>query len=247
MPYDVGTGFLQIVPSFAGMVDSIEAEMEKDGEIAGETFKEAFENAARDLSISVGVDDSEAMAKLAELKAEEDTLDDKTLRINVEDDGSAEVAAAGLADLVAEDEALGGSLDDVDPKILHHVDTIDALASGAERAGTDYNSLTTALQRGNLDLDDVYDFAENAGISLDDFAASLANVSSMGSKMRPFWDELQSGAVDWEAFIPSLTLRFPRISGHLTSRPLGRLEGCPIWELRGGNSRSSSRQRPLIA
>ena len=42
-------------------------------------------------------------------------------------------------------------------------------------------------------------------------------------------------------------MRFPGISGHLTSRPLGRLEGCPIWELQGGSSRWSSRQRPLIA
>ena len=44
----------------------------------------------------------------------------------------------------------------------------------------------------------------------------------------------------------NLELRFPRISGHPTSRPQGQLEGCPIWERRGGSSRWNSRQRPRI-
>ena len=56
MAFEAGTAFLQVVPSFAGVVDAIVEEFSKDGDIAGQAFKDSFEASVRGATANVKVD-----------------------------------------------------------------------------------------------------------------------------------------------------------------------------------------------
>ena len=101
MSYEAGTAFLQVVPSFAGVVDGIAEEFTKDGEVAGQAFKDSFETAVRNMNGSVNLDTRTADERLAELDAEIKSLRE-SVGVSISDDEAlAKVAflKAALADL----------------------------------------------------------------------------------------------------------------------------------------------------
>lgn len=94
MAYNAGTAFLQIVPSFAGVVTAIDAEAAEWGEEAGATFKAAFESQVQDLNISINARGAAAVeAELGALTVDRDVQIKPTI-------GGA-ASAAYLAELAA--------------------------------------------------------------------------------------------------------------------------------------------------
>jgi hypothetical protein len=70
MAYEAGTAFLQIVPSFQGVVTAIAEQATEWGEIAGQTFKTAFEAQVQNLNIGANLDVAKLEAELAALKSQ---------------------------------------------------------------------------------------------------------------------------------------------------------------------------------
>lgn len=90
MSYEVGTAFLQIAPSFSGVVEAISAEAAKWGESAGSTFSDTFkarvDAALKSLpDAKIGVDATEADAKLAQIRADLESLSGANVGVDLSD------------------------------------------------------------------------------------------------------------------------------------------------------------------
>ncbi len=138
MSYEVGSAFLQIVPSFSGVVEAIGAEAQKWGDEAGQIFAETFKSIVdaelKGLSsVKIDADTSEAMSKIAAIRAEMETLTGDNIKVGVSD----EDAQARLAELQAELIAISAE----HPTIRVNVDTgeatLDMAALEAETVALD--------------------------------------------------------------------------------------------------------------
>lgn len=98
MAYNAGTAFLQVVPSFAGVVTAIDAQAAEWGAQAGTTFKAAFQSQVQDLQIGVDpvINQTDVGAILSELDV---VTADRTVQIDPS--LSAGASAAYLAELSA--------------------------------------------------------------------------------------------------------------------------------------------------
>lgn len=188
---DVGGTYVTIRPDLDGFEEELKAELDE-------------QTAGLDQSVRITADGDDAMAVIAEIKAEEDTLDDKSVVIRVEDDGTLAAAGAGLEGLTADMESAGTESDGLSAKFVSHIETIQALSGAATDAGMTYNDFDSALQRAGITFDDVSEMADGLGISTNDLAAGLANVASSGARLAPFWEELDRGALDISAYLPSV-------------------------------------------
>lgn len=107
MSYDAGTAFMSVVPSFAGFVQAVNDKVEEAAETSAETFKETFQSIVKDLSISISLNDTEALAKLDALDADLAATDASrpTIHVNVD----ATEAVGELAVLEAAADGAAGS------------------------------------------------------------------------------------------------------------------------------------------
>jgi hypothetical protein len=131
--YEIGTAWLQIVPSFAGVAEAINAEATKWGATSGGNFADSFkarvDAALKSLpDAKVGIDATEADAKLAAIRADLESLSGKTVGVDLSD-----------ADAIFKIDEIKAKLDDLsrkDPTIKIHVDAAQAelgiAAVGAE-------------------------------------------------------------------------------------------------------------------
>jgi hypothetical protein len=131
--YEIGTAWLQIVPSFAGVAEAINAEATKWGATSGGNFADSFkarvDAALKSLpDAKVGIDATEADAKLAAIRADLESLSGKTVGVDLSD-----------ADAIFKIDEIKVKLDDLsrkDPTIKIHVDAAQAelgiAAVGAE-------------------------------------------------------------------------------------------------------------------
>ncbi|HEV3309953.1 MAG TPA: hypothetical protein VG815_05510, partial [Chloroflexota bacterium] len=138
MSYEVGSAFLQIVPSFSGVVEAIGAEAQKWGDEAGQIFAETFKSIVdaelKSISgVKIDADTSEAMSKIAAIKAEMETLTGDNIKVDLSD----EDAQVRLAELQAELLAISAE----HPTIRVNVDTgeasVEMAALGAETEALD--------------------------------------------------------------------------------------------------------------
>jgi len=103
MAYNAGSAWLQILPSFDGVVTAIAAQAEKWGKETGTIFKKSFESRVQDLKISV--DSVLNSASVAETSAKLDAeTKDRTVHIKTEVDGG----GLGLLSAVLGGAGLGG-------------------------------------------------------------------------------------------------------------------------------------------
>lgn len=142
MPYEAGTAFLQVVPSFAGVVDAISEEFSRDGEIAAEVFKESFELAIRGLNAQLSLDTRPADERLAELAAEITALHESVGVDITDSEALAKVAflKGVLADLRSSTNinigaGLAGELDQISAAASGAGDDVEKLGDDAASAG----------------------------------------------------------------------------------------------------------------
>ncbi len=90
MSYEVGQAWIQISPSFRGVIEAISAEAAKWGESAGSTFSDTFkarvDAALKSLpDAKIGVDATEADAKLAQIRADLESLSGANVGVDLSD------------------------------------------------------------------------------------------------------------------------------------------------------------------
>lgn len=139
--YDVGEGFIQIVPSFSGVVETIGAEAENWAQTAAQAFSETFKSIVdarlKTLdSVQVPVETSEALAKIQGIQAEIESIRSNSVEVGVSDAD----AQARLAELQAELILLA----DENPTIKVNVDTGEATLEMAA-LGTEATALGGGL------------------------------------------------------------------------------------------------------
>jgi|GEM_PF-2535390 len=139
--YEVGSAFIQVVPSFDGVVTEIGAQAAKWGETAGQTFADTFRGTVnaelKNLeSVKIDANTSDALAKIAEIRAEMESLRGEDIKVSMTDDE----AQARLAELQAELFAIAAE----HPTIKVNVDTGEAsLALVAVTAESEAASVAT--------------------------------------------------------------------------------------------------------
>lgn len=136
--YEVGSAFIQVVPSFDGVVSEIGAQAARWGETAGQTFADTFRatvnSELKNLeSVKIDANTSEALAKIAEIRTEMESLRGEDIKVSMSDDQ----AQARLAELQAELFIISAE----HPTIRVNVDTgeasVDLAALGAETVALD--------------------------------------------------------------------------------------------------------------
>ncbi len=172
MSYEVGSAFLQILPSFSGVVEAISAEAEKWGDTAAQVFAETFKGIVngelKNLSpVKVTADISEAEAKLAEIRASLDGLGNERIGVTLSE-----------ADALAKIETLRVDLDELALKSPNIRVDIDAARAEVELAAL-------SLEAGTLGsgLNDVEGAAGGAGAGVSglgaDAESSMPEVSGL--------------------------------------------------------------------
>lgn len=178
--YDVGSAFLQIVPSFDGVASLIDAQAAEWGESAGETFAESFKTIVntelKDIdSVKIDADTSAALAKIADIKAEMQALGEDSITVTMSD----EEVQAKLTELEAELRAIGAE----HPEITVNANTGEAqlnlAALGAEVVALDTSM--TGLGEGAAPAEEgltgLGEGADTAGLGFDDLIASSQGLS----------------------------------------------------------------------
>jgi hypothetical protein len=144
MSYEVGSAFLQIIPSFSGMADAIDAEAAKWGNNSGTTFSDTFkakvDAALANLKdVSVNADTTEAMAKIAEIRSELETLSGEKIGIDISE-----------AEALTKIEALKVELDEVGAKHPEIRVSVDAAQAELELAAVAATSDAAGASLGGL-------------------------------------------------------------------------------------------------
>jgi hypothetical protein len=183
--YDVGSAFLQIVPSFDGVAKAISAEAAEWGENAGEAFADAFKTTVntelKDLEAAkVDADTSAASAKIQELRAEIDTLNTE-VDLGIDEGDTQEKLAALQAELAA--------LELEHPEITVGVNT--------DEAGMAFEGLTAGAVEGTAAVEELGAGVEEAGAGIDEFGAA-------GDEAGAAVEELGAGAGEAGAAVDEL-------------------------------------------
>lgn len=185
MVYDVGTAYLQILPSFAGAVEAISAEAAKWGETSGTTFAEAFKTrvdaALKSLpDAKVGLDATEADTKLAEIRAELESLSGEHIGVSISDND----AQARLAALRANLDELGAK----HPEIRVSVDAAQAelelagVAVTADAVGSTFGDLGAGAGGAGTGLESL---GADAGAATGEMSALIPAVIALGTALIP--------------------------------------------------------------
>jgi hypothetical protein len=109
MGFTVGEAQIKLTPSFKGFSEAVDAELAKQGESAGSAFADAFEARTANLRIGVNLEDTAAKAGLDELKLDADELGTKSPTITPKVDDTEAVAKLTEVKVAADAAAGSGS------------------------------------------------------------------------------------------------------------------------------------------